>query len=82
MSKSINELPLEDIRIIHKREVMRLTGWSAVTLYRRTKAGEFPEPRRDGNRAVWFEHEVREAMGKLFQPGPCTNPNLPHLRKA
>lgn len=82
MSKSIDEMPLEELRIVNKREVLRITGWSAVTLFRRMRDGQFPEARRDGQRVVWYEHEVREALGKLFQPGPCTNSNLPHIRQS
>lgn len=82
VSKNISEMALEDIRIVNKREVLRLTGWSAVTLFRRMRDGHFPEGRRDGQRVVWYEHEVREALEHIFQPGPCTNSNLPNLQKS
>lgn len=82
MTTSINDIPLEELRIVHKREVLRITGWSAVTLFRRMRDGQFPEARRDGQRVVWYEHEVREALNKLFQPGPYTNSNLPNLQKS
>ena len=82
VTRKLSEMPLEDIRIVNKREVLRITGWSVVTLFRRMRDGKFPEGRRDGQRVVWYEHEVRDALDNLFQPGPCTTTNLTHVRKS
>jgi len=46
-------------RLLRLPEVLRLTGLSRSTLYRKIKAGEFPRPVKLGKRAVgWRESEV------------------------
>ena len=46
-------------RLLRLREVLRLTGLSRSTLYRKLKANEFPKPVKLGKRAVaWRESEV------------------------
>lgn len=43
--------------------VLAVTGWSASTLWNRIRDGHFPTPQKDGNRAWWPTHVVREALG-------------------
>lgn len=43
--------------------VLAVTGWSASTLWNRIRDGRFPPPNKDGNRAWWPTHVVREALG-------------------
>ena len=43
--------------------VLAVTGWSASNLWKRIRDGRFPRPQRDGNRAWWPTHVVREAIG-------------------
>jgi predicted DNA-binding transcriptional regulator AlpA len=43
--------------------VLAVTGWSASNLWNRIRDGRFPRPQRDGNRAWWPTHIVREALG-------------------
>ena len=49
----------EGDRLLRLPEVLRLTGLSRSTVYRKIKAGEFPRPVKLGKRAVgWREFEV------------------------
>ena len=49
----------EGDRLIKLPEVLRLTGLSRSTLYRKLKEGDFPRPVQLGKRAVaWRESEV------------------------
>ena len=58
-------------RIMRLPEVLELTGLSKSTLYRRMKAGEFPQPVRLGGprcRAVgWLADEVYAWIDRLKQ---------------
>jgi prophage regulatory protein len=45
--------------IIRRTKVQQLTGLSGSTIYRKYKAGDFPEPVRLGANSVgWYEDEV------------------------
>ena len=49
----------EGDRLLSLPEVVRLTGLSRSTLYRKVKEGDFPLPVKLGKRAVgWRESEV------------------------
>lgn len=37
-------------RIYYAPDIMQMTGWSRSTLWRRVKAGRFPEPTNHGRR--------------------------------
>ncbi len=43
--------------------VLAVTGWSASTLWNRIRDGRFPKPNKDGKRAWWPTHVVKEALG-------------------
>jgi prophage regulatory protein len=45
--------------IIRRSKVQQLTGLSGSTIYRKYKAGDFPQPVRLGANSVgWYEDEV------------------------
>lgn len=49
----------EAVRILRKAEVERRTGFSAATIYRKSKAGTFPKPVQLGaNSSGWIESEI------------------------
>ena len=52
--------PLEIKRVLlRKKEVIALTGLSAVTIWRYTRAGKFPQPvRLSSNRSAFFADEI------------------------
>ena len=53
--------------LLRRDEVIRETGLSRPTIYRRIAAGTFPRPRRIGVQAVaWAASEIEE--WKLAQP--------------
>ncbi|MGK2286544.1 helix-turn-helix transcriptional regulator [Pedomonas sp. V897] len=44
-------------------EVLRLTGWSRTTLWRKTKTGQFPRPawgRKRGEAWYWRISDIRQ----------------------
>jgi hypothetical protein len=43
--------------------ILAVTGWSASTLWNRIRDGRFPKPNKDGKRAWWPTHVVKEALG-------------------
>ena len=48
-------------RLLARAEVQARCGLSRASIYRRLKAGEFPQPRMVGARAVrWLETEIDE----------------------
>ena len=48
-------------RLLTRAEVESITTLSRSSLYRKMRAGSFPEPIRIGDRAVrWRESEIRE----------------------
>ena len=54
---------ISSCRFIRKKEVIRLTGLSASSIYARAAEGAFPPPIKIGGRAsAWLEGEVREWM--------------------
>jgi len=53
-------------RIIRVNEVMHLTGWSRVTIYRRVKNGDFVSPLQIGQSSIgWYAHEIEEYLKNL-----------------
>jgi predicted DNA-binding transcriptional regulator AlpA len=47
--------------MLSKKEVVARTGLSAVTIWRRVNAGDFPQPRQlTPNRIGWPEPEIEE----------------------
>jgi predicted DNA-binding transcriptional regulator AlpA len=52
--------------VLRRAGVLKATGWSSPTLYRKIKEGRFPAGTRldpEGQAVVWFEDEV-EAFQK------------------
>src|SRR5689334_7957446 len=50
---------VDQARMLRIRDVTSVTGLSAVTIWRRVRAGEFPSPRHLGANAVgWLSTEV------------------------
>ena len=47
---------------LHRKDVLRLTGWSESTLYRRVKAKLFPEPDLATGRPRWKLADVIEQV--------------------
>ena len=46
-------------RCINRDEVLRVTGWSRVTLWRQVRRQKFPKPvRTTEKRIAWLESEV------------------------
>lgn len=46
-------------RFIRRKEVQHRTGLSNTTIWRKYRAGEFPQPRQLGpNSVAWLESEV------------------------
>ena len=49
------------MRMLSKREVIKRSNLSAVTIWRRIQAGDFPKPRQlTPNRIGWPEPEIEE----------------------
>jgi prophage regulatory protein len=47
--------------MLNKKEVVARTGLSAVTIWRRIQAGDFPKPRQlTPNRVGWPEDEIKQ----------------------
>lgn len=61
--------------ILSKKEVVARTGLSAVTIWRRIQAGDFPKPRQlTPNRVGWTETSIEEweesrPVGQCELPG-------------
>ncbi|EGU20592.1 helix-turn-helix transcriptional regulator [Vibrio mimicus] len=54
-------MPENNIRLIHFREVLTMTGLSRSSLYRFIEENQFPAQVQLGGRAVaWVEGEVQE----------------------
>lgn len=52
-------MPLPTDSFIRIRRVVQRTGLSRATIYRKVKAGTFPEPRQLGACCVgWYESEI------------------------
>ncbi len=49
-----------DVRHLRLPEVLKRTGYSRATLYRRMDAGLFPQGRKDGAIVYWPSDEVDE----------------------
>lgn len=53
-------------RMLKPREVVKITGMSRTTIWRKEKQGLFPSRRDMGNRSVgWLASEVNEWMENL-----------------
>ena len=52
-------------RLLRTEEVMALTQWSRVTLWRRVRDGQFPVPVGHGKTTRYFEDEVEKAIENL-----------------
>ena len=51
--------PLEELRVVRREEVTRLTGLARATIYKKVADGTFPPPRRLGDRAVgWRASDI------------------------
>jgi len=61
---------LTPLSILRLREVIRLTGLSRPTIYRRISAGTFPKQIMLGERAVgWRAHEINQWLESLVSKG-------------
>lgn len=50
-----------NMKLLRITEVVRRTGMSRATVYRRINAGEFPRQRQISTNIVgWFDHEITE----------------------
>ncbi len=53
--------PLEELRVVRREEVTRLTGLARATIYKKVADGTFPPPRRLGDRAVgWRASDISD----------------------
>ena len=65
-SKSSRRPPIDfdslpDFALMREREILPLLPWSAPTLWRRVKSGDFPQPvRLEGRITAWRWGEVRK----------------------
>ena len=63
-------MDIEPDKLIRLRDVLGLTGLSRSTLYRKKRAGDFPESVQLGERVVaWWQSEVREWMASRPKSG-------------
>ena len=63
-------MDIQPDRLIRLTEVMDLTGLSRSTLYRKKRAGDFPESVELGERVVaWWQSEVRAWMASRPKSG-------------
>ncbi|WP_035972115.1 AlpA family transcriptional regulator [Bradyrhizobium sp. WSM3983] len=56
----------DSITFLRVPEVLRRTGMSRPTLYRRISEGKFPEPKKDGGLALWTELDVTNYQRKIM----------------
>lgn len=49
---------VREVRFLRLPEVLKRTGLSRATLYRRIREGHFPEPQKDGNCSFWPDYKV------------------------
>lgn len=55
-------------KLVRRKYVLSITGWSKSTLYNRINSGEFPPSISIGSRAVGFvESEVDEVITAMIQ---------------
>lgn len=62
MSKKIEFESLPRYARLRQPHVLALTGWSAATLWRRVKSGQFPKPKKDGALTYWENGQVRDTL--------------------
>ena len=63
-------MDIQPDRLIRLTEVMALTGLSRSSLYRKKRAGDFPESVELGERVVaWWQSEVRAWMASRPKSG-------------
>jgi predicted DNA-binding transcriptional regulator AlpA len=63
MNLSISSISSEPDRRIRLPEVLRLTGLSKRTVYRRMEEGIFPKPKKDGRISAWWLSQVLKYLG-------------------
>ena len=56
-------IPLDMPGRYYTGNVMAVSGWSRMKLWRRIKLGKFPEPQKDGDLNYWSTDVVRKALG-------------------
>lgn len=52
-------------RLLNSAEVKYMTGLKNTTLYDLMRKGAFPRPVKQGNKSLWWEHEVVDYMKSL-----------------
>jgi prophage regulatory protein len=57
---------IQDIGLIRQKQLLPLVGFSAPTLWRKVKAGSFPQPIKIGEKmTAWRMEEIRIWMNEL-----------------
>jgi prophage regulatory protein len=57
---------LKEIGLIRQKQLLPLVGFSAPTLWRKVKAGSFPQPIKIGEKmTAWRMEEIRIWMNEL-----------------
>lgn len=51
-------------KLLRIKQVEQMTTWHRQTIWRKTKAGIFPAPRKLGTLNVWLETEVIEFLNR------------------
>ena len=67
-------------KVLNQKQLTEITGLSAVTIWRKEKAGEFPVRRQLGSRRVgWLTREVDEWL-EATPKSEITSPKNGHLK--
>ncbi len=57
-----------EVGLIRQKQLLPLVGFSAPTLWRKVKAGSFPQPIKIGEKmTAWRMEEIRNWMNTLSQ---------------
>lgn len=71
----------QENRILRLREVMRLTGLSKTTIYRRYRDGTFPRPLKLGPQSVgWRRREILEWIESRPRSGAAADDDGARVR--
>ena len=74
-------MPGQENRILRLGEVMRLTGLSKTTIYRRYRDGTFPRPLKLGPQSIgWRRREILEWLDSLPRAGTAADDGGSRIR--